>query len=151
MLKRSLTSLIVLSFMLIISGCGSGGTDAPATAIITISPETDVEVTDGSATVSTSTKNFHITITNDQGIPLEDVNLHISYIWAVPNSFGPVQLYDGTTAKNSPMLVKTDINGTYNLRLDFQSGGGLAYSGNLQVTSGAIFGSRGFAVAAGSS
>ncbi len=119
--------------------------------MITISPGTDVTFSNSFDAISWSTQNFHISVKTDLGIPLSDVNLYISYILAVPNSFGYVQLYDCDTAKNSPMMVKTDINGTYNLRFDFQSGGGLAYTGNVQVISGSVFGSRGFAVSAGGS
>ncbi len=127
------------------------GGDAPATATITISPAANVEVTDGTASASWSTKNFHISVKDANDTPLKYINLHISYIWAVPNGNGLVQLYDGTTPKDSPMLVQTDANGGYNLRFDFQSGGGLSYSANLQVSSGSVFGSTGFSVNTGGS
>ncbi len=151
MLKRFIPGLFILTSLFILSACGnSGGNQAPATATITVSP-TEFELSDGTATATWSTHFFSIVVKDAQGRPLNDVDLDISYVWAVPNSAGYVQLYDGNTPVDSPMEATTDEHGQYHLRFDFQSGGGLVYSASLEVRSGSLFGSADFSVDAGGS
>ncbi len=149
MIKKYIFSLAFIGLLCILAGCGGGdsesNTNAPVDSIITVSPE-EIKISDGTNDVDTSTQFFHITVTDVNGIPYSEVEINISYIWAVPNINGLVQLYDGSTPVNSPMSVETDSNGTYILRLDFQSGGGLTYFGEVQVTSGSNFGSATFEV-----
>jgi len=153
-MKKLSVLLTLITFLLILSACGGGGVDAPEGAAITINPD-DFSVTDGTATAEGSRLDYQIVVRNEDGIPLNNVEITISFPWAAPNQAIPgttlVQLYDGDEAKNSPMTVRTDINGAYNLRFDFLSGGGLAYDGDLTVTSGSAFGSATFAVAAAAS
>ena len=136
--KRLLTGMILLSFLLIFSACGTSGEKenaAPPNAVITISPT--AHSFDIAGAQITSTEFFNIVVKTAGGIPLEDVALRISFVWADPSSTGLVQLYDGDTPVNSPFYAKTDENGSYIVRFDFE-GGGLAYSGTLLVISGSV-------------
>lgn len=129
---------IILVMLIPMGGCGkSDSVTAPSGSIITINP-TDLTITDSSETVRTWTAYFTITVTDDSGNPMNDTDVSIFFPWAVPQG-AVVQLYDGTTPKNSPFTAKTDENGVYNLRFDYMSGGGLDYFGDLEVRSGSSF------------
>ncbi len=147
MVKRFFVVISLLSFIFILQGCG--GYDAPETATITINPSS-VKITDGTSGVNTTTQYFIITVKDENGIPLKNVEVWISYLWAAPNAYDFVQLYDGDDAEDSPMNVTTDENGAYNLRFDFKSGGGLEYSADLEVSSGSVYNSAEFKVETGS-
>ena len=150
MQKKLIPGLVILTVLLVLSACGGKGDSAPATATLTISPS-ESAVTDGSTTSTWSTQYFTIVVKDAQGIPLSDVALDISYSWAIPSAYGAVQLYDGNTPVDSPMEATTDENGEYVRRFDFQSGGGLEYSGPLEVRSGSLFGAADFSVDTGGS
>lgn len=122
-----------------ILGCGKGESfTAPSGSTITINPSS-VSVTDGSSTASTHSQPFTITVLDSNGKPMNDTEISIFFQWAVPDIAGVVQLYDGSTPKNSPFTAVTDENGVYNLRFDYQSGGGLSYKGDLEVRSASAF------------
>ena len=128
------------------SACG-GGLDAPVGSTITITgPDS---ITDASTSTVTDTANFTIVVKNISGVPLDNVKIWISYPWAVPSPAGLVQLYDGDTAKDSPMSAETDSNGAYHLRLDYRRGG-VDYTGNIQVVAGPNTGTAEFAVSSDS-
>ncbi len=107
-----------------------------------------VTVTDGTLTAQWHTQYFFISVKDTGGYLASDVEIWISYPWAVPDTSGFVQLYDGDAPKDSPMSVKTDENGSYILRFDFLSGGGLEYIGNSEVHSGSVSSSATFEVKA---
>ena len=137
-MKRFLVLLICLTAL---AGCGGGGggVSAPDGSSITINP--------GSLSIADPhdfwrTTNFTISVKNADGQPMGDAKIAISFPYAVPDSHGYVQLYDGTTAKNSPFDAKTDEFGVYNLRFDFRAG--VAYTGDLEVRSGSAFGTSTF-------
>lgn len=151
-MKRYIIGLALTSFLFILFSCGGGvdlgpggSVSAPVGATITIFPS-EVSVKDTSAPAVWHRTTFTITVTDKNGIPLNDVEIWISYQWAVPDSTGLVQLYDGGTPKNSPMSAVTDGNGVYQLRFEYQSGGGLEYTADLEVRSGSISGSATFSV-----
>lgn len=152
MTRRYTISLALVGLLFIIIGCGGGGdggssgglfscgdgTPAPAGSIIKVTPgEVSREV--NSETVFETTQIFSISVTNENGIPYDCIELNIDFPLAVPHVYGLVQLYDGTTKKDSPMTVTTDEYGVYNLKFVFWSGGtpGLAYKDDLLVVSGA--------------
>lgn len=142
MSKRYMAKFLVISIILVmlipIWGCSkSDSVTAPSGSTITINPS-DLTVTDSSETVRTWTAYFTITVTDNNGNPMNDTDVSIFFPWAVPQGT-VVQLYDGNTPKNSPFTAKTDENGVYNLRFDYMSGGGLDYFGNLEVRTGSSF------------
>lgn len=152
-MKNFSVLLLMATFVFMLSSCGGGGgTDAPAEAKITISPPNNRIACTGSTTV-TGTTYFSITVKDPTGIPLSDVNLSISYPYAVPDASGFVQLYDDTTPKDSPMDVTTDENGTYYLSLSYERGCDVipanGYSGDLLVVSGSLSATSTFAVTTG--
>jgi hypothetical protein len=140
-----------LLFAVLLWGCGSLGSDpvtAPPDSTITINPGTmtatctdDPEVEGDACEVATwHTVFFTIYVQNSDGTPLGKVKITISYPWAVPDSFGAVQLYDGDNKVNSPFDAETDDFGVYYLRFDYLLGGGFTYNGDLEVRSGSAYG-----------
>ena len=139
-----------LLFTVMLWGCGSLGSDpvtAPPDSTITINPETmtatcteDPEVEGDACEVATwHTVFFTIYVKDSDGTPLGNVKITISFPWAVPDSTGVVQLYDGSTPVNSPFDAETDDFGVYNLRFDYLLGGGFTYNGDLEVRSGSAY------------
>jgi hypothetical protein len=150
MIKRFFSGLIIVSFLFMAFGCGDQ--PAPFLSEIIIYPD-KVEISDSSPTLNISTQYFRIVLTkediNGKPLPVNGTEIWITFIWAIPDAIGVVQLYDGDTPVDSPMSVKTDKDGVYNLRVDFQHGEGLEYSGDVEVSSGSAFGSAEFSVDAG--
>jgi len=145
MIKKIIIGLCLMGSFFIWAGCGD--TDAPETSTITITgPES---IADGSPLTSTDTAIFLIVVKNQSGVPLDNVEIWITYPWAIPSPASLVQLYDGDDPEDSPMKVETDSNGAFNLRMDYLRGGGVEYTGTIQVTSGAVVGTADFAVSAG--
>lgn len=148
--KRLLFKILLLltlfgAAVFFMSSCGSGSVSAPPGATITINPAT-LSVTDETTEPTWKTQFFTILVKNSDGNPLGNIKITISYPWAVPDSAGLVQLYDGSTPVNSPFDAETDDFGVYNLRFDYLSGGGLNYNGDLEVRSGSAFSSATFEV-----
>ena len=128
---------------------GCGGYDSPPEdGSITISPSS-IKITDASGPVETDREQFLIVVKDANGIPLNNVEVVVSYPWAVPSPAGVVQLYDGSKPVDSPMTVITDENGAYIVKFDYQRGG-IEYKGDFQFTAGSLFGSATFEVETGS-
>ena len=147
MIKKIIIGLCVMGSFFIWSGCG-GSYEAPAGSTITI---TGIDtITDSNSSTVIDSTIFHIAATAPNSDPLNDVEISITYPWAIPSPAGAVQLYDGDDPEDSPMKVETDSYGTYNLRIDYQRGGGVEYTGTIQVTSGSAVGTAEFSVSSGS-
>ena len=150
MIKRYIIFIAFVGLLFIVPGCG-GSDDieyAQSTDTITINP-TSSTISDGTATTTTHSQYFHILVTDAAGSPLRNIELTIEFMWAVPDIYGVVLFYHGGSPVGSPFNALTDDDGAYILRMDFASGGGLEYFGNLQVTSGAAYGSSEFEVDTG--
>lgn len=139
--------LLFLLLPLLVFGCGEETASSGST--ITISPES-MSVTDGSSTSSWHSNYFNITVTSSSGKPSGNIKINISATWAYPDPYNFIRLYDGNTLKSSPFEATTDENGSYMLRFDYQSGGGLEYSSDcgLMITSGSTTGCADFEIAA---
>jgi hypothetical protein len=148
MIKKIIIGLCLMGSFFILSGCG-GNHAAPEGSTITITGPS--EISDGRTSTSVNSAFFTIVVKNISGVPLNDVRIWITYLWAIPSEASLVQLYDGDTPQDQPMSVTTDTNGAFNLRLDYQQGGGLEYNGTIQVSSGSVVGTADFAVSSGSS
>ncbi|MCC6347746.1 MAG: hypothetical protein IT388_11210 [Nitrospirales bacterium] len=138
MKKSRAVSLLLLLCLAALSGCGGGGNSAPSGSTLTINPA-EITTTDASSSTSWTTQFYTISLKNAEGQSLGNTKVTITFPYAVPSSYGVVQLYDGDTPVNSPLDVETDDFGVYYLRLDMQSGGGLSYSGDLEARSGDAF------------
>lgn len=139
-MKRLLVLLICLTALV---GCGGGGgVTAPDGSTITINPST-MTVTD--AVDVWHTTFFDIIVKNADGQPMGDAKVTISFPWAVPDPQAVVQLYDGSTPKNSPFDAKTDDFGVYHLRFDYRTG--FKYNGDLEARSGTTLGKATITVA----
>ena len=153
MKRRYIISLALVGLLFIISGCGGGGgggddVAAPAEAEITISGAPDTISIGTSSTSWYEYCCFIIVVKDANDIPLNNVDLSISYPWAVPNPPGLVQFYNGNTPVDSPLNVTTDINGAYYLKIRYQ-GGLVEYTGSLIVVSGSVSATATFAVDTG--
>ena len=145
MIKRYIIFIAFVGLLFIVPGCADDDLDsAPASATITINPSS-YTLTDSSGSTTTHTKYFLIVVKDVNGFPFKDIRLRIAFIWAKPDIYGVVQFYHLGSKVNSPFNALTDGNGTYTLRMDFDSGL-LAYKGTLQATSGSAYGSADFEV-----
>jgi len=150
-MKRFFFLALLLSG-LIITGCGTsidsptGEIIAPPNSKIVINPS-KLEIKDGTGLPVRHYQTFTVSVLTPNNQPIGYVKLHISFIWACPDTNCLVQLYDGACSntnppanppKDSPFEAVTDKYGVYNLCFGFLSGGGLEYSGTLDVWSGAV-------------
>jgi hypothetical protein len=113
------------------SGCGSDS--APDGSTITIFPK-DFKLTDGGSSVTTTTQNFTISVHNADGLPLNDVEL---VVLANGQEWGVAQMMTtGNSNLSNPATVFTGDDGTYTVRIQLLSGGGMIYKFQLEATSG---------------
>jgi hypothetical protein len=118
MIKRYVIFLAFLSLLFIIPGCGGGGgsggggVDAPVGSIITVNPSTAEFASLSGDTII----NFAVFVTNEQGVPLNNVELFISGPFAVPRVPARYQFYRNSNGNNpvdSFFSEKTNENGVY--------------------------------------
>lgn len=151
---------LVPIFSLFIISCDPGNPAAPYGSKITINPsEVTIEYTESTMTVTIDsteveytwfgptwyTQYYQIVVTDENGKPMDGVNINISYLWASPSRYYAVQFYHNGERVSSPFTAKTDKYGAYNLRVDFHVGAG-EYKADIEVRSGANFGSSTFEV-----
>jgi len=143
MIKRFLLLInsIILAFMFL--GCGGGTDPAPEGAEITFS-EGDIAVSDGNAT-TWQTEYVSIFVKNEEGLPLNNVELTITYPWAAPSTDFVVQFYDGLGKVDSPLTASTNEYGAYTLKFEYMSGS-IEYGGDISVVSGSAAASIEFKV-----
>ncbi|NOZ25199.1 MAG: hypothetical protein GXO94_03800 [Nitrospirae bacterium] len=125
-----------------------GDVSAPPDSTITINPSS-LTIENSLPTTETSTQYYTVSVVDKDGNPVGDVKLSISFIWASPSPYNLVQLYKGDTPVDSPFDATTDEFGAYTFRLDFVSGGGYEYKGDVEVRSGAAFAASTLEVTAG--
>ncbi|NOZ67668.1 MAG: hypothetical protein GXP46_00130 [Deferribacteres bacterium] len=147
MSKRFLVNMVLLSFVFILFGCG-GYDSPPEDGSITVSPSS-IKITDPSGPVEIDRGQFLVVVKDADGIPLNNVEVVVSYPWAVPSPAGAVQFYDGSTPVNSPMTVITDKNGAYIVKFSYQRGG-IEYKGDFQFIAGSLSTTATFEVETGS-
>ena len=139
MLRSLIRFFMALFVLFALAACGSNNSiSAPYGSTITINP-TDTSVTDKGSVITTHTQFYTITVLDQNGQPMNNAKITISFPWAYPDSASAVTLYDGNSPQNSPFDAKTDSFGIYTLRFDYVSGGGLSYFGNLEVRSGTAY------------
>ena len=132
--KKVLRAALLSLLMLTLLSCNKGDTTtAPYGSEIIVQPE-KLTVGDGSGVATIHDTYFTITVLDEFGRPKSGVELFIDYLWATPDVYGVVQLYDDGVAVEAPMKVFTDKSGTYHLRVDFISGA-LEYKAYIQVVS----------------
>jgi hypothetical protein len=115
MSKRYIIFLAFISLLFIIPGCGGGGgsgIDAPAGSIITVNPsDIEIEFLSGDTIY-----NFAVVVTNEDEIPLNNIELFISGPFAVPRVPARYQFYrnsNGVNPVDSHFSEKTNENGVY--------------------------------------
>jgi hypothetical protein len=163
---RHLKYALYVSIIFLLWSCGESDVTAPPEAVITVNPAS-VSIDDGSAAFGQTfhTHYFTITVSDDQGRPIRDAKILISYQWAWSDAFAPITpiflcssteetgIGADTNANGvgdcnpalSPMTAHTDEFGTYLLRFDF-SLGVPGYKADIEVRSGENFGTSTFEV-----
>ena len=143
MYKKLLPALIIICSLFILSGCGSGGSPAPAGSTITISPPTASYVgISGDTPV-----NFTVTVKTANGVPLNNVDLFISGGFAEPRVPARYQFYskrntDGPVS--SGFTGRTDNEGAYEFSIRIYGtvlGVATVFSDSIQVQSATVSGS----------
>ncbi len=155
--------ILLIPLILFFIACGTdidsptGEIIAPPGSEIVINPSS-LEVTDGSPTETRHYTTFAISVFDPEGKPIGRVKLKISYLWANPDDYNLVQLYDGSCSnsnpptnppKNSPMDAVTNDYGVYNLCVGFSTGNGLEYNASINVYSGTVYSSAELSIKSG--
>jgi len=144
---RHFKYVLPLIAMLFLWSCGD--VSAPPDSTITINPSS-LTIENADTDAKWTTQYYTVAVVDKDGNPVGDVKLSISFIWASPNPYNLVHLYKGDNRVDSPFDATTDEFGSYTFRLDFISGGGYEYKGDLEVRSGAAFASSTLDVSTGS-
>lgn len=143
-LKKAYFLFLLLPLLAVyITGCGEANPAAPAGSVITINAEKREWKT--GATNPREWKTEYLTITvyenSDKIKPMSDIEINISCPLASPTDYYVIQFYHQGERVNSPLTVKTDKYGTYILRLEWLSGGGMEYKAPIEIRSGTAFAS----------
>ncbi len=148
-LKKAYLLFLLLPLLAIyITGCGEANPAAPSGAVITINPPSFELTTGDTLPVTWRTQYFKITVyeNSTKTKTMSDITISIDFVFANPAERYYVQLYHNGERVQSPLTVKTDKYGTYWLRVDFMSGGGTAFEGQINVRSASAFVSADFTV-----
>jgi hypothetical protein len=117
MYKKLLTVFIILSSFLILSACGGGSDSAPHGSTITIDP---AEVTYTSLS-GTTFVNYSVVVLNENGVPLDAVELTISGGFAEPRVPARYQFHRSWN-HNDPVIssfsARTDAEGVYKFSIE---------------------------------
>ena len=141
MIKKIIIGLFLTGSFFILTGCGNN--QAPEGTVITIEPSA-LTITDGSLQ-DIHKQRFLVSVKNPSSVPLDDVKLRMSFIWASPDGvldtlvfdLNPcdgtpetplAQLYDGDPDNggnpvDSPFDTTTNEDGVYEVWVRFISGG----------------------------
>lgn len=133
--------LLPLSLFFLINCGGAKNPAAPSGAVITINPSSFELTTGSTLPITYRTAYFTITVYQDSANtkPMSDIKITIDHVFASPAERYYIQFYNDGERVDSPLSVTTDNYGTYVLRVDFMSGGGVAFKGDINVRSGSAF------------
>ncbi len=133
--------LLPLMLFFIVNCGGAKNPAAPSGSVITINPSSFELTTGSTLPVTYRTAYFTITVYQDSAKtkPLDNIKITIDHIFASPAERYYIQFYHDGERVESPFTVNTDSYGTYTLRVDFMSGGGVAFKGDINVRSGSAF------------
>ncbi len=151
MIRKFINSIFFVSLAFILFSCGgSGGNSedgwaAPYDAVITFDTG-DIALVRTAGDIERIFR-LRVIVKNSQGIPLENVQLTINYLFAVPNPGNYIHFIDDSERVDAPMNVKTNINGIYDIEFYYWSGNSFDYTADITVTSGSVSNSVEFAVA----
>jgi hypothetical protein len=140
--------LLPLSLFFLINCGGAKNPAAPSGSVITINPSSFALTTASTLPITYRTAYFTITVYQDSANtkPMSDIKITIDHVFASPAERYYIQFYNDGERVDSPLSVTTDNYGTYVLRVDFMSGGGVAFTGDINVRSGSAFINATFAV-----
>ncbi len=132
--------IMILLCLIACSGCGARGGSAPPGSTISItSPAT---VTNSNQDFRADSQTLTITIKNTTG-GIGNASFTVNFVFTSPpdtnlisDLSSIVTLCDGTRLLNTSFEAKTDDWGVYQLCILYQDGGGLTYTGDINVFSG---------------
>lgn len=133
--------LILLVCLVAVAGCGAGGGSVPPGSSINL---TDlVSVTNDNPDVRTDSQTTQITVKDLDGNGVINGKLAIKFVFTefpsasiIADPSTAITMCDGTRIVNTTVEKETDDFGVYYLCLMYKNGGGLSYSGEVQVYSG---------------
>lgn len=133
--------ILLLLCLIALSGCGAGGGSAPPGSTITIAtPDT---VTNTNPTIEQGNQSLQIIVKDSNGNGVKNAKISIKFVYTttpdqniISDLSSIVTLCDGTYIVNTVVDRETDDWGGYNLCISYQNGGGLSYSGTINVYSG---------------
>ncbi len=142
--------ILLLLLPILVAGCGGGGSlEAPSGAVMTLTPaskDAPIKIT-STSTIQKSVVQLYQLAVKDSSLAgakgvrdtIFDVTFELSNIpgTATADLASLVTLCDGAPLINTTAERQTDDQGIYNLCVVFKVGGGLNYTGNLRVLSGA--------------
>jgi hypothetical protein len=143
--------ILLLLCVLLFSGCGARGGSAPPGSSITIGSFDGVTDTNTAKQLNSETVQVVVTDSKGNGVNNAKIDISFNYTTSPDKTIAGditsiVTLCGGTQIVNSTVEAKTDDWGVYYLCLEYQSGGGLVYAGNVKVASGDQSVSTGLAV-----
>lgn len=126
---------LILFCLLVLGGCG-GGSSAPAGSVLAMNPA-DVTLSDSGASLAVRTQHYTVSIKDAAGRTLGNTKVTLSALLA---DSGYMQFYDAAgNAVNSPFDAETDNFGVYNFTIQFVTGNGLSYFGDIEARSGEAY------------
>jgi len=143
--------LILLFLLMVVAGCGGGGSlAAPSGAVMTITPASKegapIKITSSSALQKSIVQLYQLSVKDSSAAGAKgvrdtifDVTFELSNVpgTGTADLASLVTMCDGSAIINTTAEKQTDNQGIYNLCIVFKVGGGLNYTGNLRVLSGA--------------
>lgn len=132
--------IMLLLCLIALSSCGARGGSAPPGSTITIAAP--VAVTNPNIDFRPDSQTLPVTIKSGS-IGVGNASFQINFVFTKPpdqnlisDLSSIVTLCDGTRILNTSVEKKTDDWGMYQLCILYQDGGGLKYTGNINIFSG---------------
>ncbi len=132
--------IMILLCLIACSGCGARGGSAPPGSTISIS--SPLSVTNSNQDFRADSQTLTIQIKSGTG-GVGNASFTVNFVYTTPpdtnlisDLSSVVTLCDGTRLLNTSFEAKTDDWGVYQLCILYQDGGGLKYTGDINVYSG---------------
>ncbi len=137
MISKVFTNILLISSVFLLFSCGGKGDSAPSGSSMTIFP---TEISYGGI-ATTAVVNISVTVKNDNGVPLNNVDLNISGGFAAPRVPSRYQFYkdrDADGPVNSGFTGTTDTEGVYDFSIKID--GGSDFADTIYIQSSTVTG-----------
>ncbi len=132
--------IMMLLCAVVLLGCGARGGSAPPGSTLAIGSFDGVA--NANTTIQRDSQTVQVTVkSGSAGVNNASINISFDYTTMPDRTIAPdiaklVTLCGGGQIVNTTVGAKTDDWGVFYLCLEYEDGGGLAYAGNIKVTSG---------------